>query len=81
MQSRATLNLGTNTAFALEPRKTTGNFDRAGRSQDLPDANWLLDSSPTLNTRTLTPVPSSAVALLKNGFMAFYSFFVCLDKH
>jgi hypothetical protein len=31
--------LGTNSAFALEPRKTTENLDRVGRSQDLPDAN------------------------------------------
>jgi hypothetical protein len=33
-----TLNLGTNSAFALRPRKTTENLDRVGRSQDLPDA-------------------------------------------
>jgi hypothetical protein len=30
---------GTNSAFALGPRKTTENLDRVGRSQDLPDAN------------------------------------------
>jgi hypothetical protein len=35
----ATWNLGTNSTFALEPRKTTENLDRVGRSQDLPDAN------------------------------------------
>jgi hypothetical protein len=35
----ATWNLGTNSAFALGPRKTTENLDRIGRSQDLPDAN------------------------------------------
>jgi hypothetical protein len=34
----ATWNLGTNSAFALGPRKTTGNLDRVGRSQDLPNA-------------------------------------------
>jgi hypothetical protein len=32
-------NLGTNSEFALGPRKTTQNLDRVGRSQDLPDAN------------------------------------------
>jgi hypothetical protein len=36
---RATWNLGTNSAFALGPRKSTENLDRVGRSQDLPDAN------------------------------------------
>jgi hypothetical protein len=34
----ATWTLGTNSAFALGPRKATENLDRAGRSQDLPDA-------------------------------------------
>jgi hypothetical protein len=34
---RAKWNLGTNSAFALGPRKTTENFDRVGRSQDLPE--------------------------------------------
>jgi hypothetical protein len=38
--------LGTNSAFALGPRKTTENIDRFGRSQDLPDAYCLLASSP-----------------------------------
>jgi hypothetical protein len=42
-------NLGTNSAFALGPRKTMGNLDRVGRS-DIPDANSLLASSPALNT-------------------------------
>jgi hypothetical protein len=32
-------NLGTNSEFALGPRKTTENLDRVGRSQDIPDAN------------------------------------------
>jgi hypothetical protein len=35
----ATWNLGNNSAFALEPRKTTEYLDQVGRSQDLPDAN------------------------------------------
>jgi hypothetical protein len=39
-------NLGTNPAFALGPWKTTENLDRVGQSQDLPNAYWLLASSP-----------------------------------
>jgi hypothetical protein len=39
-----------------KPRKTF----RVGRSQDLPDANWLLASSPAPNTRVPTPVPICA---------------------
>jgi hypothetical protein len=35
----ATWNLGTNSAFAVGPRKTTENLDRVDRSQDLPNAN------------------------------------------
>jgi hypothetical protein len=31
------LNLGTNSAFALRPKKSTENLDRVGRSQKLPD--------------------------------------------
>jgi hypothetical protein len=59
--SSATWNLCTNSAFALGSRKTTENLDRVGRSQELPDANWLVASSPELNTRTLTlfPIPLS----------------------
>jgi hypothetical protein len=41
-------NFGTNSAFALGPRKTTETLDRVGRSQDLPDANWFPASSPQL---------------------------------
>jgi hypothetical protein len=33
-----TWNLGTNSPFALGPRKITENLDRAGWSQDLPGA-------------------------------------------
>jgi hypothetical protein len=35
----AAWDLGTNSAFALGPRKSTESLDRVGRSQDLPDAN------------------------------------------
>jgi hypothetical protein len=51
-----TWNLGTNSAFSLGPRKTTENLDRVGRSQDLPNANCLLASSPALNPPALTLV-------------------------
>jgi hypothetical protein len=64
-------NLGTDSAFALGPRKTTENFDRVGRSQDLPDANRFIGSSPALNTRALTLVP----------ICAFFFFLLFLWKH
>jgi hypothetical protein len=54
----ATWNLGTNSAFALGPRKTTENLDWVVPSQDLQDANWLLANSSALNPRTLTLVPN-----------------------
>jgi hypothetical protein len=57
----ATWNLGTNSVFALGPKKTMENLDRVDRSQDLPDGNWLLASSPALNTRALTLVHIWAV--------------------
>lgn len=38
--------LGINSAFALGPRKSSENFDRGSRSQDLPDAYRVLASSP-----------------------------------
>jgi hypothetical protein len=50
----ATWNFGTNLAFALGWSITTENLDRIGRSQDLPNANLLLISSPAINTRTLS---------------------------
>ena len=43
----ATWNLGTNSAFALGPRKTTENLDRIGRSQDLPDTLVSSSTTPT----------------------------------
>jgi hypothetical protein len=53
----ATWNLVTNSAFAPGLSKTMENLDRVGPSQDFPDANWLLASSPALSTRTLTLLP------------------------
>jgi hypothetical protein len=52
--------------FALGTMKATENLDRIGLSQDLPDANSILASSPALNTVALTLVPTCAVTLLKN---------------
>jgi hypothetical protein len=60
----ATWNLGTNSQFALEPRKATENLDRFGRPQDLPDANWLLSFSPALNTRTITLITWACLSAL-----------------
>jgi hypothetical protein len=78
----ATWNLSTNSTFALGPRKTTENLYRVGRSQDLPDANWLLASSSAL-----TLVPICAALFLFSVFLLFFiSFFfitiVCMcDRH
>jgi hypothetical protein len=54
-------------------KENTENLDRFGRhrnfrmqpSQELPDANWFLDSSPALNTRTLTLFPICTAALFE----------------
>jgi hypothetical protein len=68
----ATWNLGTNSAFALGPRKSTENLDRVGWSQDLPDANWLLASSPALNPWALTLVPLCAVVFSFHSFLTSF---------
>jgi hypothetical protein len=64
--SSAPWNLGTNSAFALGPSKTTGNLNRVGRSQDLPEANRLLASSTSFNTRNLTSVSIWLLLYFKN---------------
>jgi hypothetical protein len=81
----ATWNLGINSAFTLGSRKTTKTLDWVGQSQDLPDANWLLASSPALNTRTLTLVPIWLLLYLKKkkSLHVFCRFFYVhtLDEH
>jgi hypothetical protein len=67
-----TWNLCTNIAFALGPKKTTGELDRVIRSQDLPDTIWLLTSGPALNTRTLALVAIWLLLYLKNIYI-FYT--------
>jgi hypothetical protein len=57
-------NLGTNSVFALGPRKTTENLVQVGRSHDPPDANQLLASSPAPNLWALTLVSICAVVFL-----------------
>jgi hypothetical protein len=71
----ATWNLGTNSAFALGPRKTTENLVQIGRSQDLPNADWLLASSPVLNPWTLTLVPNLCCCVFLFCFFFFPPFF------
>jgi hypothetical protein len=74
--SNATWNLGSGSAFTPGPRrKTTEILDRVGRSQDLPDANWLLASCPALKTRTLTLVPIWVLLYLKNVCMFVFEDF------
>jgi hypothetical protein len=64
---------------------TEENLDRVGRSQDLPDANCLLASSPALNPRALTVVPICAVVFffpfLTNCFLQLLLCAYDLDKH
>jgi hypothetical protein len=69
----ATWNLGPNSAFALGPRKTTENLNWVGRSQDLPDVNWLLASSPALTARapTLVPICASIFSFVFYFFISF----------
>jgi hypothetical protein len=69
-------NLYTNSVFSLGPRKTTEILDRVGRSQDLPDANWLLASSPTIKCMYHDVSPYVTVALFEkfiySSYRAFY---------
>jgi hypothetical protein len=65
-------NLGTNSAFALGPRKTLCVL--AGRSQDLPDAKWLLASSLAL-------VPICAVAFFYKLFLHIFLCAYNLDEN
>jgi hypothetical protein len=51
---------------------TKENLDRVGRSQDLPEANWLLASSLTLNMWALTLVPICAVAFFNKLFLHIF---------
>jgi hypothetical protein len=51
------------------------NPDQVGWLQDLSDANWLIASSPALNTQTLTLVPICAVFFFPYFFLPFFSFF------
>jgi hypothetical protein len=76
--SSATWNLSTNSAFALGSRKATENPDGFGRPQDLPDANWLLANSPTLNGRTLTLVPIWLLLYLKKVYMFVLQMFLAM---
>jgi hypothetical protein len=50
---------------------TKENLDRVGLSQELPEANLLLASSPALNSRALTLVPICAVRFLFFSFLFF----------
>jgi hypothetical protein len=74
----AMCNLGTTSTFVLGPRKTTENLDRVGRSQDLPDASWLLASNPALNTSTwaLTLVSTCVFFLSFLFFENIYKLFL-----
>jgi hypothetical protein len=77
-------NFDTNSAFpGGKPSKTTENFDRFGRLQDLPDANWLLVSSIKYANPNVSPY--LAVALFEKSLHVCFtdlSFHVhTLDEH
>jgi hypothetical protein len=59
---------------------TKENLDRVGPSQDLPDANRLLVSSPALNTRALTLVPICVFffLLFQNIYKLFFKNYICI---
>jgi hypothetical protein len=69
----ATWNLGTNSAFALGPRKTTEYLDQIGWSQDLPDSNWHLARSPAFEYTNPNVSPYLAVALFWKHLPEFVS--------
>jgi hypothetical protein len=56
-----------------------GNPISSCRAQDFSDANGLLASSPTLNTRTLTLVPICAVAVFEKKKFTYLSLQICLS--
>jgi hypothetical protein len=58
-----------------KPRR---NLDWVGRSQDFPDGNWLLASSPALNNRTTTVAPISAVALFEKRLHVWVYVLICI---
>jgi hypothetical protein len=64
--SSATWNLGTKSAFALRPTKTTENIDRVDRSQNLPDG--ISYANPNIS-------PYLAVALFekKNAYLFLHT--------
>jgi hypothetical protein len=61
-------------SIAQGPRKNTKNLDQVDRPQDLPDANYLLDSRPAFDARGLALLfPVCAAPLLsKNVYKTFY---------
>jgi hypothetical protein len=52
---------------------TTEYLARFGWSQDLPDTNWLLASSPALNMRALTLVPVCAFFFFSFSFIFLWN--------
>jgi hypothetical protein len=76
-----TWDLGTKSAFALGSRKTTENLDRVGLSQDPPDADWLLASSPAFKYANPNISPSiCAVSFLGEKAYIFVAtfFYMCI---
>jgi hypothetical protein len=72
----ATWNLDINSAFTLGSRKTTENLDRVCRSQDLPNAERLLTSSPAFKYSNPNFSPYLAVALFEKNVCIFLSIYI-----
>jgi len=72
---RCNVKLATNPAFSLYTSKTTQKPSSFGRSQDLPEACFLVDRSTAFYTRKLQTVSMDAVAIIK---VCFTCGFVCV---
>jgi hypothetical protein len=59
--------------FSITEENHEKKLDRVGRSQDLPDANSLLVSSPALNKRNLTLVPIWLFALFEKIYIFVFA--------
>jgi hypothetical protein len=72
----ATWNLDTNSAFTLGPRKTTETVNEVGRSQELPNANWLL-----AGIKYGSPDISPYLCKIRNLRMTLHEAFFVTNQH
>jgi ribosomal protein L37E len=65
--------LGTNSAFALGPRKTIENLDWVGQSQDLPNADLTSSQQSGINSTNPNTSPYSVQLYFSFLFFSFFS--------